>query len=500
MNLKTVKIFNKWSIDLGIVTLILLAIFSFRSSIYYSFAISLKTGSWRLFLIPFVFFIYREEGKSKRLSKINNIDISVFVILIIGASIFQYLARWAGINILYELSLVTLIIAIIVTVSGLKGLFEHKWSLFYLLFMTSATDELLIPIQETLRNISTVVVTILMPLAGMPVLRDGTNIRLTHIIMNVAAECSGVNQLISLFVISVPLAIMVVRNSFLRVIVIFSSIPLALFSNILRLFIIGSWNYSRAEFSHGPHGLFAMSSIFAIGMILLYLLTILISKFDKSVDKNKRIGDSDENVGNRDYLSLKKTLIILISIIVIPLSFMFITPDKSDNYVAPFLLKSEYSNWIQHNAKISIYSDTLLPEKFRILKIYMDNDSNKVLVEINNYPFQDSEKNIELTSYPILRLLYDSKVKYDNSCNLSYTFGYNSIDGALKNQRATSLLYLVNDKITGSRRLIKGEIIKQLFLKRRNSGSIIAITLIKKAKMGDSDSDILADFICELFR
>lgn len=498
MNLKTVKIFNKWSIDLRILTLILLAIFSFRNSIYYSFTISLNTGSWRLFLIPFVFFIYKEEGRFKSNTIVTNVDLTVSLLLIFSASMFQYLARWAGINILYELSLVTLIISIIIVICGIKGLFGHKWSLFYLLFMTSATDELLVPIQETLRNISTLAVSFLMPLAGMPILRDGTNIRLTNIIMNVAAECSGVNQLISLFVISVPLAIMLIRSSVLRIIVIFSSIPLSLFSNILRLFIIGSWNYSREEFSHGPHGLFAMSSIFAIGMILLYLLTIFISRFDKRENNDKN--DVHEKIRNVYALSLMQTMTILISIFVIPIIFVFITPDKSKDYVEPITLKGEYSEWKEIDNSLSLYSDTLMSKEYRIQKTYMDNDSNQILVEINNYPFQDSEKNIELTSYTILRLLYDSKVKQSKCCNLSYTFGYNSVDGVLKNQKPTSIIYHVNNKITGNRRKIKGEVIKQLLIKRRNSGSIIAFSLIKKGKIGYSDSEILEKFICELFR
>lgn len=497
MNLKKI---NLKLISIKYLLLFVIAVAVFYKAIFNSIAISMQTGSWRLFLIPFVFIIFREESKSRFQLKDSFLDLYICGLLVFIASLCQYLARWAGLNIFYEFSVILLIVSIMLLFTGVKGIYKYKWSLFYLLFMTSVTDEFILPLQSFLRVIATNVVTYLMPLLGFDVVHDGTNIRLSYIVMNVAAECSGINQLISLLVISIPLSIMILRKGIFRIVVIICSIPLAIFSNVFRLLIIGIWNFSRVEFSHGPHGLLAMSSIFLIGLILLCIFTLALSKIEGMFSKNNN-EEKSIDVKNKGYInrSMKFLMTYYLFLAIFWFLFFLWRPVTNTNNEDILNIDNELAGWITVDDDILVFADTLLPNKFRKCIVLINKRSDKILIEVNSYPYQDSEKNLEITTYPVLRFLYDSKIQSINN-DISYSFGYNSIDGKIDNIKATSVLYYVNKKIIGKRANLKIEIIKQLLLHKKNGGALVAVTLLNKGSYEVSERSVFDEVISELFR
>lgn len=492
---------NKRSIDISYLILVSVLLFLFYKSFYNSFIVSIKTGTWRLFLIPFVLVVVKEEAVNVFKFSKSKGDIIISSFLVFAGLLSQYLARWAGLNIFYDFSLILLIFSLVVFFAGYRGILNFKWSLFYLVFMTSVTDELILPFQIILRNLATNVLVLILPLIGYPVISDGTNIRLANIVINVAAECSGINQLISLMVISIPLSIIILKSTILRAFAIVASIPLAIFSNILRLIVIVLWNYNRTEFSHGPHGLFAMSSIFVIGLLLLILINLIFQKIEKLFimagnNTNKKTSGEKVEIKENGY-----TAFIFIMITLLISSFFFfrkpITDNTCLNKSLDIILNS--GNSFKKGYQLKIFSDTLLPQECRFSTVMIDTLGNEILLEINNYKYQDSEKGLEITTYSVLRFLYDAKINYLSN-QISYAFGQYSIDGKIENRRATAVLYHVNNKFFGKRSIVKMEIIKQLLLEQRNRGALIAITLIKKGNEVKNDSEIMERFISELYR
>ncbi len=496
--LKKILLFKK-QIEIKYVIFILFQFLFFYKSLYNSIINSIQTGSWRLFLIPFAIIILKEESKNTQKISKDKVRFVLYLVTICTALFLQYLGRWASLNIFYEFSIILAIISSLILFTGIKGIVKYKWTLFYLLFMTSVTDEFVLPLQFFLRTVATNAVAFIMPLLGYPIITDGTNIRLSYIVMNIAAECSGLNQFMSLLIIAIPLSIMLIKNSFLRIAAIICSFPLAIFSNVLRLIIIGVWNYNRSEFSHGPHGLFAMSSIFLMGLILQYILTLLFSIYESRY--LKKVNDyRKDTIGNIISLEFKGILII-IGLTFLGWIFLLInTPEK--NVEHDLTIKNyQISGWNEIEGYEKVFLDYNLPSRYRIKKMFIDSDSNVVLIEENHYPYQDSEKNLELTTYPVLRFLYDSKIRTEEGKkSFNYSFGYKAIQDNAINKNATAVLYRVNKKITGSRTLAKIEVIKRLMFSRKNSGSLIAITLINKGSKGRNDFLILEDFISALIR
>jgi exosortase len=117
----------------------------------------------------------------------------------------------------------------------------------------------------------------LLSLAGVPVRRNGTYLELPNITLEVASVCSGVNFLIAVVAIGVPQAYLLLSGFLPRASVIAFAVSIALFSNGLRIAIIG-WlsHHDLTANIHGPghllQGLFVSTAgIIALQTAILYM-------------------------------------------------------------------------------------------------------------------------------------------------------------------------------------------------------------------------------------
>ena len=104
--------------------------------------------------------------------------------------------------------------------------------------------------------------------AGIPVLRDGNVLELPNITLAVAEACSGIRSLISLITLAIVLAYFTERRPIARVVIIISSVPIAIVANAFRVAGTGftsHWLGPRiAEgFFHGFSGWLVFAVAFA---------------------------------------------------------------------------------------------------------------------------------------------------------------------------------------------------------------------------------------------
>ncbi len=114
---------------------------------------------------------------------------------------------------------------------------------------------------------------VLLPLAGVPVLRNGNIIQLPAMELEVAEACSGIRSLVSLFTVAVIFGFLLERQSWKRLALALSSIPIAVAANALRIFGTGLcvqyWNPDKAiGFFHEFSGWL----MFIVSLICLYLV------------------------------------------------------------------------------------------------------------------------------------------------------------------------------------------------------------------------------------
>ena len=113
----------------------------------------------------------------------------------------------------------------------------------------------------------------LLPLAGVPVLREGNVIQLPAMSLEVAEACSGIRSLMSLFTVAVIYGYFMERSTARRVILALASIPIAVVANSARIFGTGLCvQYWDPEKAMGFFHEFSGWLIFLVSLACLYLV------------------------------------------------------------------------------------------------------------------------------------------------------------------------------------------------------------------------------------
>ena len=113
----------------------------------------------------------------------------------------------------------------------------------------------------------------LLPIMGVPVLREGNIIQIPAMPLEVAEACSGIRSLLSLATLTIIYGYLMEPKVAIRVILAIASIPIAVAANSLRIvgtgLMVQYWNPDKAE---GFFHLFSGWLIFVISLILLFFL------------------------------------------------------------------------------------------------------------------------------------------------------------------------------------------------------------------------------------
>ncbi|MDP9038259.1 MAG: exosortase/archaeosortase family protein [Acidobacteriota bacterium] len=113
----------------------------------------------------------------------------------------------------------------------------------------------------------------LLPLAGVPVLREGNVIQLPVMQLEVAEACSGIRSLMSLFTVAVIYGYFLERGRWRRVLLALAALPIAVAANVARIFGTGLcvqyWDPAKATgFFHEFSGWL----MFLVSLSLLYVV------------------------------------------------------------------------------------------------------------------------------------------------------------------------------------------------------------------------------------
>ncbi len=121
----------------------------------------------------------------------------------------------------------------------------------------------------------------ILPLAGVPVLREGNVITLPAMPLEVAEACSGIRSLVSLFTVAVIYGHLAEKRVSIRVLLACASLPIAIFANVLRIVGTGVcvqyWDPEKAlGFFHEFSGwLLFLVSLFCLVVTRRLLLLLL---------------------------------------------------------------------------------------------------------------------------------------------------------------------------------------------------------------------------------
>jgi exosortase len=171
-------------------------------------------------------------------------------------------------------------ISLLLVVAGLV-IFFFGWELFRAVLFPWAFLILMIPIPTIvfsqitfpLQMLASKFAAATLPLAGVPVLREGNIINLPAMPLEVAEACSGIRSLLSLVSLAIIYGYLMETRTWVRVVLALAAVPIAVFANSLRIFgtglLVQYWDPDKAE---GFFHLFSGWLIFVVSLAMLFLL------------------------------------------------------------------------------------------------------------------------------------------------------------------------------------------------------------------------------------
>lgn len=196
---------------------------------------------------------------------------------VLGAGlVLLVIGRVSNTNLVEELSLPISIWGVSLLVIGRAATRAMTFPLAYLFAMVPFWDAVTARMHPPFQLYSATLGVGALRLFDVPVLREGILIRLPNITLEVADACSGVNHVVAVLCIGVPMTYLHVRAWSRRIFILATAMLIALFSNGLRVAMVSLFAYYEIRGAdgdvHGPFALLRSLLITAVGFAALFWL------------------------------------------------------------------------------------------------------------------------------------------------------------------------------------------------------------------------------------
>jgi EpsI family protein len=211
--------------------------------------------------VPFIsaYLLWTQRGALARLSPTPS-PIGAAAVLT-GGLLMLFVGSQAGVQVLEQLAFLVCLVGIVLGVFG-AGYIRAGWAgLAYLLLMIPLWDAFTEPLHLPFQNQSAALGIHVLHLVGIPAHREGILITLPNISLEVARACSGINYVVAVVALGLPLSYLSLPGIWRPMALVAGSVAIAALSNGLRVSLIGILAYFEIGSPlHGPmhvlHGLF----------------------------------------------------------------------------------------------------------------------------------------------------------------------------------------------------------------------------------------------------
>jgi len=173
-------------------------------------------------------------------------------LVLVGMSGLRLIVATLGAELfMARLALVFTIIGVVWTLGGGLLLQRLAFPLFLLFFMVPIPaviyNQITFPLQILASRLADQALTIL----NIPVIRDGNVLELPNQKLNVVEACSGIRSLLSLTFLSLVYGYFFEKRNWMRAVLFFSTIPIAIIANGSRVTITALFTQIKAELAEG---------------------------------------------------------------------------------------------------------------------------------------------------------------------------------------------------------------------------------------------------------
>ncbi|MEM8943791.1 MAG: exosortase/archaeosortase family protein [Planctomycetota bacterium] len=237
------------------------------------------------YLIPVIagFLFY---ARRRQLVQVTDRERWIGLGIIIASLCVRLWASTYDINPIDRVTYITALLGITQLVGGWSML---KWAgppLAFLIFMFPIPSVLQNSVLIWLQKLAAISSTWTLQLIGVPALRDGSRLMIDGLELEVADACSGLRMSTIFGAMSVALAMMMNRPWWDRVVILLSAIPVALFTNVIRITITALLYMAFPESEAVKHAVhdWAGLAMMPIAMGILWLELSLLHKITVPID------------------------------------------------------------------------------------------------------------------------------------------------------------------------------------------------------------------------
>ncbi len=188
---------------------------------------------------------------------------------IAGITIY-YIGFITRFHTLMHLSMIFVVLGLLLFLCGWERTMAVFFPILFLLFMFPIPSAYYILITNPLKLLVTDISVQVIRIFGIPVFQDGNLLFFANTQLEVAEACSGIRSLYSYLMLGCLFA-MLSKQLWVKIILIFSTVPLALFVNIVRVTITGILsNFYGPKVAQGFFHEFTGFLLFAIGLVFLF--------------------------------------------------------------------------------------------------------------------------------------------------------------------------------------------------------------------------------------
>ena len=200
--------------------------------------------------------------------------------VIVVVSLAVLLVGTAGVEFfLMRTSAVGVLVGILLFLGGWPALRALRFPLALTAFLIPIPPVLFYKIAFPLQLMATKFGVASLELVGIPVLREGNVIALTHTTLEVTEACSGIRSLLSLFALSIVYGYFVDSRQAARAVIALSSVPIAIISNGLRIAGTGiAAHYVGPAAATGFFHTFSGWAVFMTSFVMLLAVSNIVKK------------------------------------------------------------------------------------------------------------------------------------------------------------------------------------------------------------------------------
>lgn len=429
------------------------------------------------FLVPIIslYFVWTERQELKYLPIQPNI-LSGLILTLVG-SLMLLMGDIGGVLIVQQISIIVIIPGLVLLLLGSRFLKALSLPLSYLIFMVPVFGFFIERIHWPFQLITAAMSTEALKLLNIPVFRHAQYLELSNISIEVAKACSGVNYLVSIIAIGIPLAYFSQKTLFRRGILVGTAIVIGIVTNWIRVALIGIWAYNGGKIVHGPLHIFQGLFVSVVGFAFLFASALLLRKIPSSVLKTshvKRRNITEEPVF--DPRSFNQAWLTAIVVLFGLGSYLFLyTPEpvslKKDLRELPWTIGEWRGDDISANKRLF----NVQGADFEITRAYSKATGHEVTLYVGYFESQKQDK--ELIHYRLENL-------YDNAVEIEIPIGPNNnarVNRSILNDGKQGTLlffwYDLNGKVIANNYKAKLLTTLDAFLHRRNNGAIIIVSI-----------------------